>query len=158
MPANLVESSLFGHRRGAFTGALQDHRGYLAVCPPEGAVFLDEIGELDPAIQVKLLRVLQTRSYEALGSTRTEPFTGKLLAATNRDLSAAMRDGTIREDFYYRLCADHIARVPRRQSAPAYKVAGVGLVQRHIPQLARRQIDAENLSEVSVHSILLQHQ
>ncbi len=106
LPSTLVESELFGHRRGAFTGALHDRRGWLEVCPPLGAVFLDEIGDLDAAIQVKLLRVLQTRTFQALGDTAERQFHGKLIAATNRDLAQAIQSGQFREDFYYRLCSD----------------------------------------------------
>src|SRR5262249_15441432 len=80
----LVESELFGHRRGAFTGALQDRPGWLEVCPPLGTVFLDEIGEVDPAIQVKLLRVLQTRTFQRLRDTAHRGFHAKLVAAPNR--------------------------------------------------------------------------
>ena len=107
----LIESELFGHRRGAFTGALEDRPGWLEVCPPLGTVFLDEIGELDPAIQVKLLRVLQTRTFQRLGDTATRVFRGKIIAATNRDLGREMATGGFREDFYYRLCSD-IIRTP----------------------------------------------
>jgi transcriptional regulator with AAA-type ATPase domain len=108
LPSTLIESELFGHRRGAFTGALQDRRGWLEVCPPRGTVFLDEIGDLDAAIQVKLLRVLQTRTFQPLGETTDRHFQGKLVAATNRDLAQAMHEGHFREDFYYRLCSDLI--------------------------------------------------
>src|SRR5262249_14889627 len=104
----LIESELFGHRRGAFTGAVQDRAGWLEICRPLGTVFLDEIGELDPAIQVKLLRVLQTRRFQRLGESTDRQFPGKIIAATNRDLAAEMRVGRFREDFYYRLCADRI--------------------------------------------------
>ena len=105
----LIESELFGHRRGAFTGALEDRAGWLEVCPPLGTVFLDEIGELDPVIQVKLLRVLQSRAFQRLGDTATRMFKGKIIAATNRDLAAEMAAGRFRKDFYYRLCSDLIA-------------------------------------------------
>jgi transcriptional regulator with AAA-type ATPase domain len=105
----LIESELFGHRRGAFTGALEDRVGWMEVCPPLGTVFLDEIGELDPAIQVKLLRVLQTRTFQRLGDTKTRHFRGKIIAATNRNLAREMSTGTFRKDFYYRLCSDMIA-------------------------------------------------
>ena len=104
----LVESELFGHRRGAFTSALSDRKGFLAVCPALGTVFLDEIGDLDPAIQVKLLRVLQTRTFQPLGETKSQSFEGKIVAATNRDLATEMRSGRFREDLYYRLCSDLI--------------------------------------------------
>ena len=104
----LIESELFGHRRGTFTGAVADRVGWLAACSPHGAVFLDEIGELDSEIQVKLLRVLQTRRFQRLGDTEELAFQGKILAATNRDLGAEIQSGRFREDFYYRLCADRI--------------------------------------------------
>jgi transcriptional regulator with AAA-type ATPase domain len=102
----LVESELFGHRRGAFTGAVEDRTGWFEVCPPFGTVFLDEIGEIDPAVQVKLLRVLETRMFQRLGETRSRRFQGKVVAATNRDLAREMREGRFRADLYYRLCSD----------------------------------------------------
>lgn len=102
----LIESELFGHRRGSFTGAVSDHSGWLEVCPPLGTVFLDEIGEVEPAIQVKLLRVLETRTFQRLGESQTRRFHGKVVAATNRDLAAEMRAGRFRADLYYRLCSD----------------------------------------------------
>jgi len=108
---SLIESELFGHRRGAFTGAGADTVGWLETCPALGTIFLDEIGELDALIQVKLLRVLQSRSFNRMGETIERRFRGKLVVATNRDLGAAMRSGSVREDFYYRLCSD-IIEVP----------------------------------------------
>jgi transcriptional regulator with AAA-type ATPase domain len=104
----LIESELFGHSRGAFTGAVADRAGWLEQCPKLGTVFLDEIGDLDATIQVKLLRLLQTRTFNRLGDTRPREFHGKIIAATNRDLAAEMREGRFREDFYYRLCSDLI--------------------------------------------------
>jgi DNA-binding NtrC family response regulator len=104
----LIESELFGHRKGAFTGAIADREGYLESCGAFGTVFLDEIGEVDPAVQVKLLRVIQSRTLNRLGDSVPRSFGGKLIAATNRDLSAEIRKGAFREDFYYRLCADTI--------------------------------------------------
>jgi hypothetical protein len=104
----LVESELFGHRRGAFTGALQDRAGWLEECTALGTVFLDEIGDVDAGIQVKLLRVLQSRTFERLGDTAPRRFRGKIIAATNRDLAAEIQAGRFRPDFYYRLCADMI--------------------------------------------------
>lgn len=104
----LIESELFGHSRGSFTGAVADWGGRLEACPPHGSVFLDEIGELDPAIQVKLLRVVQHRTYARLGATDELPFLGKLIAATNRNLSQEMENNRFRADLFYRLCADRI--------------------------------------------------
>ncbi|MEE9179870.1 MAG: sigma 54-interacting transcriptional regulator, partial [Vicinamibacteria bacterium] len=111
----LIESELFGHRKGAFTGALQDRSGWLEVCPPLGTVFLDEIGELDGSIQVKLLRVLQTREFQRLGETTSRKFHGKIIAATNRDLAQDMKAGRFREDLYYRLCSDLIVTPSLRE-------------------------------------------
>ena len=105
----LVESELFGHRRGSFTGAIADRKGWLETCPALGSVFLDELGDLDPTIQVKLLRVIETRTFHPVGDTASRQFQGKLIAATNRDLAAAIRNGSFREDLYYRLCSDQIA-------------------------------------------------
>jgi transcriptional regulator with AAA-type ATPase domain len=104
----LIESELFGHRKGAFTGAVEDRPGWLEACGDGGTVFLDEIGDLDPSIQVKLLRVLQSRTFQRLGETQERVFDGKIIAATNRDLAEEMACGNFREDFYYRLCADRI--------------------------------------------------
>lgn len=104
----LIESELFGHRRGAFTGALEDRRGWLEVCSPLGTVFLDEIGDLDPAIQVKLLRVIETRSFHPVGDVKGRSFQGKLMVATNRNLAQVIRRGGFREDLYYRLCSDQV--------------------------------------------------
>ena len=108
MSVNLIESELFGHRKGSFTGAIADRKGWLELCEPSGAVFLDEIGELEPAIQVKLLRVVQQRTFSRTGETTERRFVGKLIGATNRNLSDEMKAGRFREDLYYRLCADRI--------------------------------------------------
>jgi DNA-binding NtrC family response regulator len=104
----LIESELFGHRKGAFTGALADHEGFLESAGAAGTVFLDEIGELEPVMQVKLLRVIQSRTFQRLGDTASRRFDGKLIAATNRDLAVEIRAGRFRQDFFYRLCADTI--------------------------------------------------
>ncbi len=102
----LIESELFGHKRGAFTGALADHAGWLERCSPHGTVFLDEIGELDVAVQVKLLRILQTRVFQRVGDSVERRFRGKIVTASNRDLDAAIVAHRFRADLYYRLCAD----------------------------------------------------
>lgn len=111
----LIESELFGHAKGAFTGAAQDRKGWLETCPERGTVFLDELGELEPAIQVKLLRVIEARRFQRVGETRDREFVGKLVAATNRDLAAAMAEGAFREDLYYRLCSDQVGTVTLRE-------------------------------------------
>ena len=104
----LIESELFGHRKGAFSGAISDREGWLEVAGEQGTVFLDEIGELDLSIQVKLLRVLQSSTFSRVGDTEERTFAGKFVVATNRDLSQEMAAGRFREDLYYRLCADMI--------------------------------------------------
>jgi transcriptional regulator with AAA-type ATPase domain len=111
----LIESELFGHRRGAFTGAGDDRSGWLETCGRYGSVFLDEIGELDEAIQVKLLRVLQTRAFQRIGETKPRRFDGKVIAATNRDLDAEIATGRFREDLYYRICADQVTTPTLRE-------------------------------------------
>ncbi|MES2693478.1 MAG: sigma 54-interacting transcriptional regulator [Verrucomicrobiota bacterium] len=130
----LIESELFGHRRGAFTGALADRAGWMEVCPPSGAVFLDEIGEVGTDIQVKLLRVLQARTFQPLGSTESRRFEGKIIAATNRDLPAEIRAGRFREDFYYRLCSDVLTTPSLREQLDASSGELTTLV-RHIAGL-----------------------
>jgi len=106
--ANLVESELFGHAKGAFTDAVSARVGWLEACGDHGAVLLDEIGELTAATQVKLLRVLQSRQFQRLGETKIREFHGKVIAATNRDLRFEIEAGAFREDLYYRLCSDVI--------------------------------------------------
>jgi DNA-binding NtrC family response regulator len=108
LSSTLIESELFGHCKGAFTGAVADRQGWLEVCSQTGAVFLDEIGELDHAIQVKLLRVLQTQEFSRVGESRARTFEGKFIAATNRELELEIQCGRFRKDLYYRLCADQI--------------------------------------------------
>jgi len=110
-PESLIESELFGHRKGAFTGAVENHDGLFARCSVHGAIFLDEIGEVSIPIQIKLLRVLQERSFTPVGSHAAQRFAGRVIAATHRPLDALRAQGRFRDDFYYRLCAD-IIEVP----------------------------------------------
>jgi DNA-binding NtrC family response regulator len=114
IPENLLESELFGYEKGAFTGAISSKPGKFELAD-KGTLFLDEIGDVPPATQVKLLRVLQEREFERLGGTRTVKVDVRLIAATNRDLRAALEDGTFREDLYYRLNVVPIDIPPLRE-------------------------------------------
>lgn len=114
-PETLIESELFGHRKGAFTGAVESHEGVLARCSPHGAIFLDEIGDVSVPIQIKLLQVLQERTFNPVGSHEQARFRGRVIAATNRPLDTLRREGLFREDFFYRLCSDMIEVPPLHQ-------------------------------------------
>ena len=114
IPENLMESELFGYEKGAFTGATQSHQGKFEQADG-GTVFLDEIGDVPPAVQVKLLRVLQEREFERLGGSKTIHVDVRIIAATNQDLRAALEQGTFREDLYYRLNVVPISLPPLRE-------------------------------------------
>ena len=111
----LIESELFGHRKGAFTGAIDHHQGVFERCSEHGALFLDEIGEVEVPVQIKLLQVLQERTYTPVGGRDKRRFSGRVIAATNRSLDKLRREGRFREDFFYRLCSDVIEVPPLRQ-------------------------------------------
>jgi DNA-binding NtrC family response regulator len=114
IPESLLESELFGYEKGAFTGATATKPGKFELAD-KGTLFLDEIGDVPAATQVKLLRVLQEREFERLGGTRTIKVDVRLIAATNRDLRAALEEGTFREDLYYRLNVVPIDIAPLRE-------------------------------------------
>jgi transcriptional regulator of acetoin/glycerol metabolism len=114
-PEALIESELFGHRKGAFTGALEAHEGIFARCSAYGAIFLDEIGDAGPPVQIKLLHVLQDRTFSPVGSHEILRFRGRIIAATNKPLDALRKAGQFRDDFFYRLCSDLIAVPSLRQ-------------------------------------------
>jgi len=114
-PEALIESELFGHRKGAFTGAIADHAGVFSRCTPHGSIFLDEIGDLSVPVQIKLLQVLQERHFSPVGSHDRQRFHGRVIAATHRPLDSMRQSGQFRDDFYYRLCSDVIAVPTLRQ-------------------------------------------
>ncbi len=105
---NLIESELFGHKKGAFTGAVVEHKGVLSRCSPCGSIFLDEIGEVSIPMQIKLLKVLEERAFYPVGSHLEQRFEGRIIAATNRSIDQIRNKGNMRDDFYYRLCSDII--------------------------------------------------
>ncbi|MFH2074854.1 MAG: sigma-54 dependent transcriptional regulator [Pseudomonadota bacterium] len=114
LPETLLESELFGHEKGAFTGAVSRREGRFQLAH-RGTIFLDEIGEMSPALQAKLLRVLQEKEFEPLGSDRTAKVDIRVIAATNRDLDKDVREGRFREDLYYRLNVVPIVMPPLRE-------------------------------------------
>jgi len=114
-PEALIESELFGHRKGAFTGAIEKHDGLFARCSPHGAIFLDEIGDVAVPVQIKLLQVLQERTFSPVGCHDKLRFEGRVIAATNKSIDSLRREGKFRDDFYYRLCSDLITVPPLRQ-------------------------------------------
>ena len=120
LPDTLLESELFGYKAGAFTDARRDKPGRIALAEG-GTIFLDEIGDMSPASQVKLLRVLQEREYEPLGGTEPVKANVRVIAATNRDLADLVKRGTFREDFYYRVNVVHLTLPPlaaRKEDIP----------------------------------------
>jgi two-component system response regulator HupR/HoxA len=137
LPDELLESELFGCKRGAFTGAVEDREG-LFERANGGSVFLDEIGEVSPAFQVKLLRVLQEGEIRPLGSGRTRKVDVRVIAATNKDLEAEVRVGRFREDLYYRLATVTVALPPLRERRVDIPILARSLLDRAIRDLDKR--------------------
>jgi len=105
---SLIESELFGHRKGAFTGAVENHDGIFSRCSPNGSILLDEIGDVSIPVQIKLLQVLQERTFSPVGSHDKLRFYGRVIAATNKSMDELRSEKKFRDDFYYRLCSDII--------------------------------------------------
>lgn len=133
LPSNLLESELFGHRKGAFSGAETDHQGLLRSANG-GTVLLDEIGDMPPDIQSKLLRALQEHTVRPVGDVRSQAVNIRVLAATNRDMHAAVEEGSFRRDLYHRLALVHLKLPPLRERLEDLPV----LARHHLAQLAVR--------------------
>jgi len=152
IPPSLVASELFGHEKGAFTGAVQRRLGRFEAADG-GTIFLDEIGELPPEAQVSLLRVLQEREIERVGSSHPIAVDVRVLAATNRDLDAAVERGTFREDLFYRLNVFPIRLPPLRERADDIPILVEYLVDRFAKQTGKiiRNIEKQTLQRLTAY-------
>lgn len=149
IPENLLESELFGHAKGAFTGAHASRTGRIGQAQG-GTLFLDEIGELSLPLQVKLLRVLQAREYSPVGDTRLLHADVRIVAATNIDLEQAVRDGTFREDLYYRLNVIHVCVPPLRE-----RRGDIPVLCNHFLALARERTTRTRVQHISAEAMAL---
>ncbi|HEV8582583.1 MAG TPA: sigma-54 dependent transcriptional regulator [Thermoanaerobaculia bacterium] len=147
MPENLLESELFGHERGAFTGAVRDKKGLFQEAD-RGTLFLDEIGEMTPSMQVKLLRALQEKVVRKVGGTEEETVDVRIIAATNQDLEARIQGGDFREDLYYRINVLPIHLPPLRQRREDIPLLVEFFLQKYSRQmeLPQRQISIEAMN------------
>ncbi len=151
IPEELLESELFGHEKGAFTGALKDRRGRFELAH-RGTVFLDEIGEMSPKLQVKLLRFLQETKFQRIGGSRTIEVDVRILAATNKDLEKAVADGSFREDLFYRLNVIPIHVAPLREREGDIPILIEHFLKQHCQKKA---IPPKKMSAAAVGSLKL---
>jgi len=152
LPDTLLESELFGYKAGAFTGAIKDKPGRFAMARG-GVLFLDEIGEVSPALQVRLLRVLQDRTYEPLGATRSESTDARIMVATNKDLAEQVRRGVFREDLYYRVNVVRIELPPLRRRKEDIPL----LVEQFVARFNRLQMKSVQGIAAEALSLLMAH-
>jgi len=152
LPDTLLESELFGYKAGAFTGATKDKPGRFALAQG-GTLFLDEISEISPALQVRLLRVLQERTYEPLGATRSETTDARIIVASNKDLTEQTRQGAFREDLYYRVNVVRVELPPLRRRKEDIPLLVEQLVDRfnRLQRKSIQGISAEALSLLMAH-------
>ena len=148
MPQSLVESELFGHAKGAYTGAIEEAHGFFETCQPCGCIFLDEIGDVTMETQVKLLRLLQTRQFTRIGDTNTLHFKGKVIAATHADLTKCCQEGTFRQDLLFRICSDTIQTAPLRTLIDGQEDE----LRQFIIILAKRVLDGEDAMQFAKQS------
>lgn len=153
-PEQLIESELFGHKKGSFTGAVSDHEGTLSRCSRYGAIFLDEIGEVSVPVQIKLLHVLEDRVYSPVGSHEQKRFRGRIIAATNQPLEKLRRGKIFRDDFYYRLCSDVILVPPLRQRIKEDPLELDDLVKHTVKRIVGD--DSDDLADQVVDEIRMQ--
>jgi two-component system response regulator AtoC len=137
IPEGLLESELFGHERGAFTGAVRARPGRFELAK-EGTLFLDEIGDMPMSMQAKILRILQEREFERVGGTRTITADVRVIAATHRDLEAAVAQGTFRQDLFYRLQGVGIVLPPLRERVDDLPLLATHLLERAAQRLSRQ--------------------
>ncbi len=147
----LLESELFGHARGAFTGAVESHDGLFALCGEHGAIFLDEIGDISPQVQLKLLKVLEERVFSPVGSHKKLRFHGRVIAATNIDMDELRRQKKFRDDFYYRLCSDCIV-VPDLQQRIGENPNEINELIAHVARLITGK-DSQDLVDMVIQVI-----
>lgn len=148
---NLIESELFGHKKGAFTGAFEQYQGLFNQCKLNGSLFLDEIGDISENIQIKLLKVLQERVFTPVGSHKAENFHGRIIAAANQPLQELRQNKKLRDDFYYRLCSD-IIEIPTLRQRLSESPGELVILTRELVKRICHQED-ENIVSLVIESL-----